>query len=254
MRATTICLKHDPNFVAAKKKDANARRAEELVGSQKTQVYMTTALEPRHPPDNCMYNGLVCPYGRIGLRGSKRATRGEAGVPRQLMMTMMVATQFIKGDAMQKQVLEENDTETFTIMVMMIIFLLGFIAGCCCSRCCQKTARAAGPTETPPTRTRPRPTRASSSAAAATLEEEPDQEPTLREPLLQTAEPTTIPPPPPMANTRYPQTIWVTRHGSQYHVMRSCTGLNAATTASQKYACNTCISEVDGDGLRRRAQ
>ena len=224
LRATTITLKHDPNFVAAKKKDAVARRAEELVGSSK--VYLT---------ENALKQ-----CGRV-------------------MTTLTVATQILEVYAKPSQELKEEDnTVKFTIMVMTTIFLLGFMFGCWCACRCCRTVHAASPAaETTTTRARAkREARPAPTAAAAAAEvDEPDFEPDLQEPLLQTAPPTrTRTTPTPTPPTRFPQSIWVTQHGAQYHVVRGCTGLNSATSASQKFACCTCIAEVDGDGLRRRAR
>ena len=155
LRATTITLKHDPQFVAAKKKDAVSRRAEELVGSSK--VYLIT--------------------------------------------TVTIATQIIEVYAKPtRKPKEEDDTLKFTIMVMMTIFLLGFLFGCWFARRCCRTK--------------------------------------------------TTPSPP----TRFPQSIWTTTTGSQYHVDTACGGLGSARTATQKFACCTCITTVDGDGTRRRAR
>ena len=74
LRAATICLKHDPNFVAAKKKDAASRRTAELVGSSK--VYLIEECLPSRwfdgllQQDNRPWN-----YNCLGPGG--KPTRGD---------------------------------------------------------------------------------------------------------------------------------------------------------------------------------
>ena len=255
MRATTITLKHDPNFVAAKKKDAVSRRAEELVGSSK--VYLTEGtLKAVCQPVNSRDQRVVCPHGLEGLRGPS----AEHGLSRRfqcgrVLTTLTVATQIIEVYAKPQELNEEDTTVRFTIMIMMLIFLLGFMCGCWSAGRCCRMAHAAGPEAAETTTTRPRanrgarPAPTATAAAAAAEVDEPDFEPDLQEPLLPTAPPTR-----PTTTTRFPQSIWVTPSGSQYHVIRNCSGLNAASSAAQKFACCACIAEVDGDGLRRRAR
>jgi hypothetical protein len=75
--------------------------------------------------------------------------------------------------------------------------------------------------------------------------------------LLPPTEPPATPMPPPPTTTEhrlYPQSIWVSQRGTQYHLSRGCTGLAAAASASEKHACLACIGFVDGDGTRRRAR
>jgi hypothetical protein len=137
---------------------------------------------------------------------------------------------------------------------MMLLFVLGFVAGCCCAYRCCRTAEAA-------TRRTGRPSRAPSSSAAAAADvpipEEPEPEQDLHAPLLPPTEPPATPMPPPPTPTEhrlYPQSIWVSQRGTQYHLARGCTGLAAAASASEKHACLACIGFVDGDGTRRRAR
>ncbi len=152
------------------------------------------------------------------------------------MTTLLVATQLVEGYAKPTQKLKEEDnTVTFTMVVMTTIFLVGFMLGCWCACRCRHTAN--------PAAARPTPT----VAAATTQTDEQDSETEL---------PTsTRPPPTPrQPRTRYSQSIWVIQSGRQYRVNGRCTGLNGSTTASQKFVRCTCIDQVDGDGLRRRAR
>ena len=135
-----------------------------------------------------------------------------------MMMTLTVATQSMEADAVKE--LDEEDNTKFTLVVMAVIFLLGFLTGVCCTLRGCHTAHAAE---------RPRPTRV--STATATDADEP--EPELRQPLLTTEE-TTTPPPPAVGGTRCPQSIYVSGRGTQYHVRRNCTGLTGREPESRR--------------------
>jgi hypothetical protein len=250
LRATTITLKHDPNFVAAKKKDAVSRRAAELVGSSK--VYMIEEVVPSRWFDGLLLqDNRPLDYNSLGARGQ---TNERGPMKKRALTTLTVATQILKAYAQPVELEEETSNVKFTIMVMMLLFVLGFVAGCCCAYRCCRTAEAA-------TRRTGRPSRAPSSSAAAAADvpipEEPEPEQDLHAPLLPPTEPPATPMPPPPTPTEhrlYPQSIWVSQRGTQYHLARGCTGLAAAASASEKHACLACIGFVDGDGTRRRAR
>ena len=93
LRATTICLKHDPNFVAAKKKDAVSRRAAELVGSAK--VYLIEESLPSRWFDGLLQqDNRPRNYNCLQARGQTKE-RGQTKYGRALT-TLTVATQIIE--------------------------------------------------------------------------------------------------------------------------------------------------------------
>jgi hypothetical protein len=270
LRATTICLRHDPDFVAAKKKDATVRRAEELKGASKAKIYMIeTALRDDLNPPTFAYYGLACPYGFRGLRRAKSRARVDgqssmqgrtdqvhliqtdgAGYRRYTLAFLIAATQVMPTVSVKDEELELEEAAPIMSIwtLILIVFTLGFLLGVCCACRC-RTAAAMGP--------RPRPTTSSSAAAAATEEQ--------REPLLTRTSTTTegsgaaaasasagtVPTEP---ERLYPQMIYVTPAGTQYHIDGNCTGMARAKSIQTRYACLACIPAVDGDGTRHRSR
>ena len=138
-----------------------------------------------------------------------------------------------------KSTSEHSAHEPCTVVVL-------YLLGVCCA-CRFRTAEAMGP--------RPRPT--TSSAAAATEEQ--------REPLLTRTSTTTegsgaaaasasAGTEPTEPERLYPQMIYVTPAGTQYHIDGNCTGMARAKSIQTRYACLACIPAVDGDGTRHRSR
>ena len=123
-----------------------------------------------------------------------------------------------------------KDTKALIILVA-VVFALGFALGCCSAFRCCRIARAGGPSDGEGgQKGKARPAKASSSAAAAATEDEVEgfqDLPDLIEPLLPPTSPSPTPPPP---SSRYPQSIWVSPKGTQYHILGSRTGLTGAAS------------------------
>jgi hypothetical protein len=130
--------------------------------------------------------------------------------------------------------IDGSDNMKFTMIVMMLIFIAGVLAGCLL-QCCWRRLRWQAVVQL----RRDYEVRAPPRVAPAAP----------RRTTTTTASQTT-----PMTGTERPQKIYVTTYGSQYHTRSDCGGLGKATTKAEKFACLTCIEQVDGDGLRQRAR
>ena len=173
-----------------------------------------------------------------------------AGYRRYTLAFLIAATQVMPTVSVKDEELELEEAAPIMSIwtLILIVFTLGFLLGVCCACRC-RTAAAMGP--------RPRPTTSSYAAAAATEEQ--------REPLLTRTTTTTegsgaaaasasAGTEPTEPERLYPQVIYVTPAGTQYHIDEHCTGLARAKSIQTKYACLACISAVDGDGTRHRSR